>query len=357
MLVTRNDPGGKVILRAAGGAIDRYWEIFTIHRKQEVYDILEEYRIGNLDPRDIGDTTAEDVDDPFSTDPDRDKRLQVLSSRPCNAETPEETLGTFLTPTETFYVRNHLWVPEIDANKHTLLIELHDSTEKEFSLADLKEKFPAVTITATLQCSGNRRKHMTEGSRSTNGLQWVVGAISTAKWTGARLRDVLANIGFPVDEWPDNIQHVQFIGAEAYGASIPVAKAVDKRDDVLIVYEMNGTCIPPDHGYPFRMLIPGNVAARSVKLVSKIVTSEEESTSQWQRRDYKCFGPNQGSDPNWNSAPVIQEMPVQSAITKIQELRHIRNDIADCSRYMGSKKITSPWGVTAFLVVVGGSYA
>ena len=39
-------PGGEVILRAAGGAIDQYWNIFSIHKKQEVYDILESYYIG-----------------------------------------------------------------------------------------------------------------------------------------------------------------------------------------------------------------------------------------------------------------------------------------------------------------------
>lgn len=64
---------------------------------------------------------------------------------------------------------------------------------------------------------------------------------------------------------------------------------------------------------------PGNVAARSVKWVSRISIAEEESTSQWQRRDYKCFGPNVGSNPNWERAMAIQELPVQSAITSIEE--------------------------------------
>lgn len=66
-------------------------------------------------------------------------------------------------------------------------------------------------------------------------------------------------------------------------------------------------------------LVPGHVAARSVKWLSRISISEEESTSQWQRRDYKCFGPNVGSNPNWDCARAIQELPVQSAITNIEE--------------------------------------
>lgn len=323
-------PGGEVILRAVGGAVDPFWNIFTIHKKQDVYDILEKYYIGDIDPRDLvdGQLPAENIDDPFRNDPERDERLLAHSKCPCNAETPADELGTFVTPNETFYVRNHMWVPEIDESKYKLVIELHDGEEKEYTLKDLKEKFEEVTITATLQCSGNRRKHMTKEARSTNGLQWNIGGISNAEWTGVRLRDVLADAGFPTNDVPDEVQHAQFMGAEAYGASIPIDKALDKRGDVLLAYEMNGKPLPADHGYPIRALVPGNVAARSVKWVSKIILSGEESASQWQRRDYKCFGPNVGcQNPDWDAAPAIQEMPVQSAITSLRDLSiHSKQD-------------------------------
>lgn len=268
-----------------------------------------------------GKLPAEETHDPFKSDPKRDDRLMVHSERPCNAETPADELGSFLTPNETFYVRNHLWVPNVDESKHKLLIELHDGEEKEYTLADLKQNFKQIKITATLQCSGNRRKDMTQESRSTNGLQWSVGGISNAEWTGVRLRDVLADAGFPIDEdLPEDAKHAQFTGAEAYGASIPIQKAIDKFGDVLLAYEMNGEPLPADHGYPMRLIIPGNAAARSVKWVNKIVITDEESTSQWQRRDYKCFGPNIGGKPDWDSAPSIQEMPVQSAITSLRNI-------------------------------------
>ncbi|MCJ1253230.1 hypothetical protein MMC24_001041 [Lignoscripta atroalba] len=322
-------PGGEVILRAVGGAIDQYWDVFTIHKKQEVYDILESYYIGDIDPRDLVDGAVPTihVDDPFKSDPERDKRLLAHSHRPYNAETSKEDLGTYITPNETFYVRHHLWVPEIDESKHKLLVELYDGTEKEYTLKDLMEKFKEVNVTATLQCSGNRRRHMTEESRSTSGLQWDVGAISNAEWTGIRLRDVLDDAGFSVDEWPSDVKHVQFVGEEAYGASIPIDKALDKRGDVLLVYKMNGKPLPADHGYPIRVLVPGTVAARSVKWLKKIVISDEESTSQWQRRDYKCFGPNEGTNPDWDSARAIQEMPVQSAIISLRDVSiHSKTD-------------------------------
>lgn len=315
-------PGGEVILRAVGGSIDQYWNIFTIHKKQDVYDILETYYIGDVDPKDLvdGQVPAGHIADPFENDPARDHRLLVHSRRPCNAETPTGELSTFITPNETFYVRNHMWVPETSQTDHTVTIELPSGEEKKYTLQDLKDKFPEVTISATLQCSGNRRKHMSEKARPTNGLPWSVGAISTAMWTGARLRDVLKDAGFPVDDLPDEAKHAQFMGAEAYGASIPIDKAVDKRGDVLLAYEMNGLPLPQDHGYPVRVLVPGTVAARSVKWVNRVIVSEEESPSQWQQRDYKCFGPNVGGNPDWSTAPAIQEMPVQSAITSLREV-------------------------------------
>ena len=105
-----NHPGGDVILPAVGGSIEPYWNIFSIHRQDAVVDILEQYFIGKIDPRDLVDGKAPtgDVDDPFKADPERDGSLRVITPRPCNAETPARDLMSFITPDETFYVRNHL---------------------------------------------------------------------------------------------------------------------------------------------------------------------------------------------------------------------------------------------------------
>ncbi|CAG8980586.1 hypothetical protein HYALB_00002584 [Hymenoscyphus albidus] len=311
-------PGGEVILRAAGGSVDPYWKIFGIHQKQEVYDILEIYLIGAVDPQDLKDgaVPSDNIEDPFEHDPKRDPKLHQHTSRPCNAETPGEALATFITPNNVFYVRNHMWVPSLPPNTH-LTIELPDGEEVTYTLKDLKEKFEQHTITSTLQCSGNRRAHMTSSCGNTSGLQWQVGAIGTATWTGPYLRDILSHAGFPVSSPPPDAKHIQFLGHEAYGASIPVQKAISPNGDVIIAHSMNHQPIPKDHGYPLRVIVPGHVAARSVKWLKSIVISDEESTSQWQRRDYKCFGPNEVGSENWETAKSIQEMPVNSAVTSI----------------------------------------
>lgn len=307
-----------------GGVIDTYWDIFSIHKKQDVYDILEQYYIGELDPRDLvdGKVPEDDVEDPFTTDPLRDPALIVHTQRPCNAEAPIDSLRSYITPNETFYVRNHLWVPALDDKNFRLKVELPDGEEKAYSLDDLKRNFKEVEITATLQCSGNRRRHMTDEARYAQGLQWDIGGLSTASFTGVRLRDVLADAGFTDTEGDEaEVKHVQFYGAEAYGASIPVEKALNRYGDVLLVHTMNGSPLPRDHGFPLRVVVPGHVAARSVKWLKRIVLSDEESQSQWQQRDYKCFGPNQsGTTVDWETAPAIQEFPVQSAIVTVRDI-------------------------------------
>ncbi|KAJ3481045.1 hypothetical protein NLG97_g7918 [Lecanicillium saksenae] len=296
-------PGGSVILRAAGGSIEPYWNIFAIHKNQYVYDILQQYLIGYVHPADLenGRPPQKSIEDPFSDDPIRHPDLITKTVKPRNAETPGDAISAaFLTPNDLFYVRNHMWVPRIaeeESDDHVLSIELLDGSVKEYTLRDLKTKFPKREVTAVLQCSGNRRKHMTDGSgRATNGLQWTAGAISNACWEGVLLADVLKDAGFENEEamsGTSETKHVHFNGMEAYGASIPIRKAVDPQGDVLLAYGMNGQPLPRDHGYPLRSIVPGHVAARSVKWLNQITLSEDESMSQWQRKDYKCFGPNQ----------------------------------------------------------------
>ncbi len=338
-------PGGDVILRAAGGSIEPYWKIFTIHNAPHVREILSQYMIGFIDTADLvgNRPAAEAIEDPFEQDPVRDGRLITHTAKPRNAESPNAELDReFQTPNEMFYVRNHMWVPVVkdeEADKHVLTVELPDGEAKQYTLQELRARFKVHKITAVLQCSGNRRSDMTRHVGKTNGLQWGVGAIGNAEWEGVRLADVLADAGLKVasmaaltrkehadsssalteDDEPinPNTHHVQFSGLEAYAASIPLAKALDPRGDVILAFGMNGQPLPRDHGYPLRALVPGTVAARSVKWLSKIVVSDEESSSQWQRRDYKCFGPNDIKNPDWDKAPAIQEMPITSAITRI----------------------------------------
>lgn len=218
---------------------------------------------------------------------------------------------------ELFYVRNHLPVPDVNEEKYRLHIEGGSIKKTSLTLRDIK-KLPKYTISATVQCAGNRRSEMVQ-VKPVKGLSWGAAAIGNAEWSGARLVDVLKHCGMRAEQ--RGIEHVQFEGLDtgpekvAYGASVPIEKALDPKGDVILAYEMNGQPLPKDHGFPLRVIVPGVVGARNVKWVSKIILSEKESDSHWQQNDYKGFSPSTDWDTvDFKSAPAIQELPVISAI-------------------------------------------
>lgn len=316
-------PGGEKILLAAGGAVEPFWALYAVHNQEHVLEILSEYKVGELRAEDQKKQQSLNSSDPFASDPERHPVLRINNLKPFNAEPPPEILTeSYITPNVFFYKRNHLPVPQIDPATYQLKIAIEgpNGGELAFSLDDLKTKFPKHTVTATIQCAGNRRSDMHK-AKNVKGLNWGIGAIGNATWAGAKLRDVLQAAGFDpkVVKWA---RHVQFEGLDkdvagtTYGASIPINKAVSEDGDVLLAYEMNGEVLPADHGYPIRVVVPGIVGARNVKWLGKIVVSSEESSSHWQQNDYKGFSPSTDWDTvDYKTAPAIQELPVQSAIT------------------------------------------
>ncbi|XP_033324894.2 sulfite oxidase [Megalopta genalis] len=311
-----NHPGGpSKIMMAAGSSIEPFWIFFANHNTPEIYELLESMRIGNISETDQLDNKS-CSNDPYANEPKRHKALKINGSKPFCAEPPSSLLAeSFITPTELFYVRNHLPVPEIDLKTYTLELAVEEETQKCLSFEDIK-KYPKHTIISAVMCGGNRRSEMAE-SKPLKGLSWSVGAVGNATWTGAKLCDVLKDMKINEDDY----NHVQFEGSDVdpsgapYGASIPISKAMDPRADVILAYEMNGQPISRDHGFPIRVIVPGVVGARNVKWLDKIIISKEESHSQWQRGDYKGFSPSTDwGNVDFSKAPAIQEMPVISAI-------------------------------------------
>ncbi|XP_005186168.2 sulfite oxidase, mitochondrial [Musca domestica] len=313
-------PGSDKIMLGAGSAIDPFWAIYQQHNNKEILSLLETYRIGNISPED--EVSTDDMGSPWAMEPKRHPLLKPASERPFNAEPPLTILAeNFYTPNEFFYVRNHLPVPVIDVKTYELEVEIETdkagakSTQKALSFEDIKA-LPKHSVTAAIMCGGNRRSEMTE-VKSVKGLSWGAGAVGNAKWSGARLRDVLLAMGVQ----PNENLHVILEGADLdptsnpYGASIPLSKALDERGDVILAYEMNDKPLNRDHGFPIRVIVPGTVGARNVKWLTRIVVADHESNSHWQQNDYKGFSPSTDWDTvDFTKSPAIQAMPVTSAI-------------------------------------------
>jgi sulfite oxidase len=218
--------------------------------------------------------------------------LIVHEQEPFNAETGPAALAEGpLTATDAFYVRGHGPVPDIDPGAWRLCVHGLVERELELSLATLREAFREHEVTATLQCAGNRRAGLMAIRDIPGEAPWGPGATGTATWTGIALADVLA-LARPQRE----AAHVGFDGADVcpearpaqrFGGSIPLGKAC--RAEVLLAWGMNGEPLPPVHGAPLRVVVPGYIGARSVKWLERIEVRSRPWQGYFQHVTYRLL--------------------------------------------------------------------
>ncbi|KAF5975954.1 nitrate reductase (NADH) [Fusarium coicis] len=187
----------------------------------------------------------------------------LTGKHPLNAEVLLTRLyeAGLITPNELRYVRNHGPVPPILWEFHELEIT-YDGKTRTLSMDDLKE-FDTINIAVALACDGNRPKELNMIKKS-KGFNWGAGGASCAYWKGPLLRDVLLAYGVP--EKPPGVGEkrywVNFEGTDdlsegKYATCIPFEHAMAPNSDVILAYEMNDVPLPPDHGYPVPVIIPG----------------------------------------------------------------------------------------------------
>lgn len=224
-------------------------------------------------------------------------------------ETRAAVFGDFITPIEHFYLRSHAPTPKIDVVSWRLRI---DGTGVRRSLEltyDDLASMPQVTLTRTLECAGNGRRYYKESfGVEGEGGQWRFGAIGNAEWTGVRLRDVLELAGLTA-----SARDVMPIGLDEHEVSwpMPVEKAL--RDDTLIVLKMNRETLPPDHGFPVRVLVSGWVGTASIKWLGRVQVSEEPLHTPYNSTEYILIGPHYPME--WPAlGQPITEMPVVSLL-------------------------------------------
>jgi DMSO/TMAO reductase YedYZ molybdopterin-dependent catalytic subunit len=199
--------------------------------------------------------------------------LVPLSTRPPNYESVRSTFTTRVTPLERFYLRNHFDVPQVDAKAWRLAIAGLVEKPLSLSVGEL-ERLPQAKVEAVLQCAGNGRGLMRP---RVPGVQWRVGAVGNAEWSGPRLRDVLA-LARP----REGAAHLRLQGAEkptmsttpAFIRGIPLEKAL--HPDTLVALRMNGKPLSPYHGSPARLVVPGWVADDWMKWLTDVQLLGEE---------------------------------------------------------------------------------
>ncbi|KAI0925841.1 hypothetical protein AcV5_008464 [Taiwanofungus camphoratus] len=253
--------------------------------------------------------------------------LIVRGNEPYNAEPAPAALVEFsLTPEDLMYCRNHGPVQDYDEDNFTVHVTGAVHADTSFSVKQLRTSFPKAEVVAALQCAGNRRKEMNT-IKKVHGVLWADGVVCNVKWAGVRLRDLLQTAGVNMQ----GSAHVQFASHVTpcqddsyYGGSIPLAKALNETEDVLLAYDMNDQPLSPDHGGPLRVVVPGYVGARWVKWVDTINISTEESPNYYQQRDYKVLPPEIESKAQaaslWSKYPSITSLPVNSVVASVTRM-------------------------------------
>lgn len=217
--------------------------------------------------------------------------LIVREREPLNLEMPFSAATDFITPNELFYVRCHFPIPEITAQNWRLKVEGEVETPLEVTFDELRA-METRTVAATLECAGNNRIFL---EPEVKGVQWGLGAVGNASWTGVPLSALLerarikANAIEVILEGADEGEVDKTpkpAGKISYCRSLPLAKA---QADVLLAYEMNGEKLSASHGFPLRAIVPGWYAMASVKWLRRIIVTATPFNGFYQSLDYSYW--------------------------------------------------------------------
>jgi sulfite dehydrogenase (cytochrome) subunit A len=241
--------------------------------------------------------------EPFARFPEK-VPMRVISDRAPCLETPWRYFREDLTPNEAFYVRWHLEaIPtSVDLGAWRLKVGGHVQTPLELSMDELR-RMEQTSIVAVNQCSGNSRSLF---DPRVPGAQWGNGGMGNARWTGVRLRDVLARAGLRAGAMQvvlDGLDVGPLPGVPDYVKALDIDRA--REPEVLIALEMNDAPLPMLNGFPARLVVPGWYATYWVKALTDITVMDRRFEGFWMAPAYRI--PNN---------PTAQESPqALSAVT------------------------------------------
>ena len=198
--------------------------------------------------------------------------------------TPLHLLNGAVTPNGLHHVRLHSGVPDIDPDKHRLLI--HGLVERPliFTL-DALAKYPMESHLYFIECGGNSSTNYAKEPIKA-GVTRIHGQISCAEWTGVRLSTLLDEAGIkPSAKW------ILAEGADASGMarSAPLSKVMD---DALIALYQNGERVRPANGYPVRLILPGYQGNTNVKFLRRIKVTEGPTNTRDETSRYSMPQPD-----------------------------------------------------------------
>jgi len=203
-----------------------------------------------------------------------------------NPGTLLETLRHEVTPVGAHYLLNHFDVPYVqDGENWTLRLDGCVDTPATLSIDELRA-LPAITQRVTLECAGNGRRNVSPRWPS---QPWGVEAVGTSEWTGTRLQHVLERVSLR-RECKELVFHGTDHGVDGgdihnFARSLTIEEAC--HPEVMLAWQMNGVDLPPQHGYPLRLIVPGWYGMASVKWLSNIEAIAGTFEGYQQTRTYR----------------------------------------------------------------------
>lgn len=198
---------------------------------------------------------------------------------------PLEALAYDVTPAGLHYLLIHYDVPRVDAAAWRLEVDGAVERPLSLSLVELTAR-EAVTSAVTFECAGNGRALLDPRPIS---QPWLLEAVGTGSWTGTPLAALLAEAGVA-----DDAVDVVFTGLDRgvegeleqdYARALPLADALG--DEVLLAWGMNGAPLPPQHGFPLRLVVPGWYGMTNVKWLTRITVLREPFGGYQNARGYR----------------------------------------------------------------------
>jgi len=239
----------------------------------------------------------------------------VYSREYLTLEMPMSRLTTWITPTESFFVRNNLLMPEFNSSDWSLAVTGEVQRPLSFTLREFRQ-LAGASVTNTMECAGNGRVNFRPRIA---GVPWGRGGVGNAVFEGPRLAEVLRVAGLK-----PTARHVAFHGLDvvpegnaAFIRSIPIEKALDPN--TLLAMRMNGLPLTPEHGFPVRGIVPGWIGSASIKWLQEIRVLPKEFDGFYMSPGYRRTVTDEtaGADDGRSDRTIaITSLQVKSVITQ-----------------------------------------
>ena len=231
-----------------------------------------------------------------------DITLDELQLAARNHGMPLEALRDAITPVGLHYLLIHFDIPEVDEQSWRLHVGGRIARDLRLSLDELKSR-PERSLAVTMECAGNGRALLSPHVVS---QPWLAEAVGTAEWTGTPLAGILEEAEVLADA-----REVVFTGLDRglqgdvehlYERSLPLEEIL--RGEALLAYAVNGEALPPQHGFPLRLVVPGWYGMTHVKWLQSITVVAEPFRGWQQEVAYRLK--DSEADPG---SPVTRMLP------------------------------------------------